>query len=227
MKKFFSNLFFEAFRIIGVVSGLGAHLLFFKKKIYYENRAVQRRRVRGGAVIISNHINPLDYVLNVVLFFPRKLWVVASEDAYRNKLQAFGMTFFGGICADRRTKSLRFVDRAADVVRDGGILQIFPEGHNSPDGEIHKFYPSYILIAERSGRPIIPVVTDGNYGLFSRTHVIIGVPIELPLPADGKTLSRAEIYEINDRVRGHVISLRRELDLRVEADKRKKRGKSI
>ena len=212
--KVISNIFFEFFRILGVVTGLPVHFLFFKQKLHYEDGAVPPRRVRSGALVISNHINPLDYVLNVVLFFPRKLWVVASEDAYRNPLQAFGMRFFGGICADRRTRSLRFTDKAAEVIRGGGLVQIFPEGHNSPDGQIHRFYPSYIKIAQKADCPIIPIVCDGGYGLFSRTHVLVGRPIYLSDFTDEKELDRAQIYEINERIRQHVISLRGELERR-------------
>ena len=207
-------MIYEIFRWLGVLTGLPAHLLFFKKKIYYENREKQGRHVRGGALIVSNHYNPLDYVLNVVVFFPRKLWVVASEDAFPNKLQSFGMKFWGGIKADRKTKSAFFITESIKHLKKDHLVQIFPEGHNTPDGKIHEFYPSYILMALRSGKPIIPVVTDGNYGFFRRAHIIIGEPIVLSDYFEDGRQQRGDIERLNDIVFNKVLYLREELDRR-------------
>lgn len=207
-------IFYEIFRWLGVITGLPAHLLFFKKKIYYENREKQGRRVRGGALIVSNHFSPFDYVLNVVVFFPRKLWVVASEDAFPNKLQSFGMKFWGGIKADRRTKSPFFITESIKHLKKDHLVQIFPEGHNTPDGKIHEFYPSYILIALRSGKPIIPVVTDGNYGIFKRTHLIIGEPIVLADYLEDGRQKLGDIERLNGIVHAKVLELREELEQR-------------
>ena len=207
-------MIYEIFRWLGVLTGLPAHLLFFKKKIYYENREKQGRHVRGGALIVSNHYNPLDSVLNVVVFFPRKLWVVASEDAFPNKLQSFGMKFWGGIKADRKTKSAFFITESIKHLKKDHLVQIFPEGHNTPDGKIHEFYPSYILMALRSGKPIIPVVTDGNYGFFRRAHIIIGEPIVLSDYFEDGRQQRGDIERLNDIVFNKVLYLREELDRR-------------
>jgi 1-acyl-sn-glycerol-3-phosphate acyltransferase len=156
--------------------------------------------------------------------FPRKLDVVASEDAFRNKLQTFGMKFWGGIKCDRRVKSMRFIPESVKRIQRGRIVQIFPEGHNTPDGTIKEFYGSYILIALRANCPIIPIVSDGNYGLFKRLHVIIGKKIWLRDYLDHEKYTKEDILRLNDMVRNHVLELRQELDRRVEADRRRKKG---
>ncbi|MBR5134937.1 MAG: 1-acyl-sn-glycerol-3-phosphate acyltransferase [Clostridia bacterium] len=217
-------MIYDIFRWIGILSGYPAHLLFFKKKIYYENKASQSRRVRGGALIISNHFNPLDFVLNVVVFFPRKLFVVAGEDAFRNKLQSFGMRFWGGIEANRKTRTLRFIAQSANEIKKGHLVQIFPEGHNTDDGTIKAFYPSYVLIALRAKAPIIPVVIDGNYGPFKRTHLIIGEKIDVMQYLESERFTKEDVLRINDIVRQKVLDLREELDRRIEQDKQKRKG---
>ena len=215
------KVIYEIFRWIGVISGLPAQWIYFKKKIYYEEGAVRARKIRSGALIICNHFCPLDYVMNVLTFFPRKLYVVASEDAFRTKGLVFGMKFWGGIKADRVTRSMSFVKESVRELKNGHLVMIFPEGHNTPDGTIKAFYPSYIVIALLAGVPIIPLAIDGNYGLTKRTHMIIGKPICLSDYLGGRKYTREDVDQLNDIVRQKVLDLRAELDRRIEADRRK------
>ena len=180
-------MIYDIFRWIGILTGYPFNWIYFKTKKYYENENAPRR-VRGGALIISNHFNPLDFVLNVFLFFPRKLYVVASEHAFKNAILRFGMRFWGGFQADRVRVNMSFVSKSVREIKKGHLVQIFPEGHNTDDGTIKPFYPSYLLIAYRANAPIVPVITDGNYGLFKRVHMIIGEPIDL---SDYLTCGRA------------------------------------
>ncbi len=203
---------YEIFRVIGPVTGYPFNWIFFKRKIFYENKKSQGRYIKGGAVVISNHYNPLDYVSNVFVTFPRKLNVVASEDAFRNRFMSFGMRFWGGIMADRRTYSLKFVDISASVAKKGQLVQIFPEGHNTPDGEIKSFYPSYILIAIKAGVPIVPIISDGRYSFFKRLHLMIGEKIYVSDYLDVNNYTRDDVYRVNEIIRNKVLELKAELD---------------
>lgn len=216
------KVIYEIGRCIGVITGYPFKWLFFKEKIYYENERVPKR-VKGGALIISNHFNPLDFVMGCFLFFPRKLYVVASEHAFKNALLRFGMKFWGGIEANRVTRSMRFVAQSIREIKKGHIVLIFPEGHNTDDGTIKAFYPSYIMIALRAGAPIVPYVSDGNYGLFKRLHIMMGEPIDLTqyLTSSDEKPSKEEITRLNDIVRNKMLALRAELDVRIQADKKK------
>lgn len=210
-------MIYDIFRWIGIISGYPFYWLFFSRKLYYENENA-RKKVKGKALVISNHYCPFDYVLNVFLFFPRKLYVVASEDAFRNKLISFGMKFWGGIQANRITKSMRFVVESVRELKKGHLVQIFPEGHNTDDGTIKSFYPSYIVIALKSQAPIIPVITDGNYGITKRVHIMWGEPIELSQYNISSKPTKDEILMLNDIVHKKVLDLRKELDKRINID---------
>ena len=206
-------MIYEFFRLFGTITGIPAELLFFKRKTYYEDKAVQSRRIKGGALIIANHYNVLDYVMNAFVVFPRKLNVVASEHAYKNKLQAFGMRFWGGIQANRVTRSMRFMDIAADVIRKEQLVLIFPEGKNTDDGTIKQFYHSYLVIAHRARSPIIPIVSDGNYGIFKRASIIIGKPIDISQFNFSERPTRDELKAANEVIYNKVLSLREQLEI--------------
>lgn len=219
-------ILFDIFRWFAIIQGFWLYWLFFKRKTYYEEGDPRRksRRFKGPKLIISNHYCVLDFMLNMFLVLPRKLWVVASEHAYRNKLQGFGMRFFGGIPCDRRIRSMRFMEKSVEVLKNGGMVQIFPEGRNTDDGLIGPFYASYIVIAHRAGVPIIPIVTDGNYGFFKRTHVLVGNEIDLKdyITAEGPIIPRDQLESANEAIRNHVLALKSDLDARVAAEKNRK-----
>ena len=219
-------ILFDIFRWFAIIQGFWLYWLFFKRKTYYEdgNTRHKARRFKGPKLIISNHYCVLDFMLNMFLVLPRKLWVVASEHAYRNKLQGFGMRFFGGIPCDRRIRSMRFMERSVEVLKRGGLVQIFPEGKNTDDGLIGPFYASYIVIAHRAGVPIIPIMTDGNYGFFKRTHVLVGNEIDLKdyITAEGPIIPRDQLESANEAIRNHVLALKSDLDARVAAEKNRK-----
>ena len=209
-------MIYEIFRWIGILSGYHIQFLFFKRKTFYEEGAEKLRRYKGGALVISNHFNALDYVMNGFMAFPRKLWIIASEFAYRNKLQGFGMKFFGGIQTNRNIKDLHFIDESVEVLTNRGLVQIFPEGRNTDDGTIKDFKLTYLMIALRAEVPIIPVVNDGNYGFFRRVSVIVGKEIHISDICDSQNPTREELVMINEHIRNKVLELREELERKKE-----------
>ena len=203
-----------------IITGFLFQLILFKRKTYYEDKKAQSLRVKGGALIISNHYHFYDYMVNMFALAPRQLHVVASEMAFSNKMIRFGMKFFGGIEANRNTKSMRFIDVAAETIKDGKLVQIFPEGRITHDGSLLPFKQSYIVIAHRAGAPIIPIVTDGRYGFFKRARIIVGREIHLSdyVTSEGRTPTREELDTVNDIIFRHVLELREELERRREAE---------
>jgi len=204
-------MIYDFFRWYAIINAYPVQWLLFKKKVFYEDKAAQSKKIKGGALIISNHYNMFDYVLNMFMLLPRKLYVVTAEFAYYNKFVAWGMKFFGGIKAERVMRSMKFIDESADLIKKGKLVQIFPEARNTDDGLMHEFKPSYIMIALRANAPIIPIITDGNYGFSKRAHVIIGKKIFLSDYCKSQNPSKEEIARLNEIVYSKACELRAKL----------------
>ena len=99
-------------------------------------------------------------------------------------------------------------------------MQIFPEGHNTPDGQLHPFYPSYLVLALMGGVPIIPVVLDGNYSFKGRQHVLIGEPIDIADQFPGGKYTQADLERVNEQIYQHMCLLKQDLDNRIAAHSR-------
>lgn len=210
----------EFLRWLALLSAWPVQLLVFKRKTYYEDRRAQGRRVRGKALIVSNHFSVFDYMVNLFLFPFRKLYVVYWPQ--NSKRIRWGMKFFGGIVSDRDVMSLRFMDESVKVLEKGKVVQIYPEAYISEDGRMDEFKPSYVLIALRAEAPIIPVITDGQYGLLKRVHLIIGKPIDLWDYCTSEDPTKEEIMALNDIVYKKCLELQRELEARKQNKRRVK-----
>lgn len=215
----------EILRWYGLLSGYLLYLAYFKRKTYYEDKTVQNRRLKGGALIVSNHYHVYDFIVNAGLFPFRKLYVVLKSDIYEHKFLAWGMSIFGGIRSDRDTMGMKFIDESVAHLRKGRIVQIFPEAYITNDGKMREFKTGYLMIAQRADVPIIPVITDGNYGWKKRVHVIIGKPIRLSDYCPYVNPNREQITELNRIVQEKCLELQKELDRRIQAENPKKTRK--
>lgn len=200
------------FRQLAIVTGALWQWVYFKRKVYYVNGQTKQNAFGRGALVISNHFGVRDYISNLFMVAPRKLNVVASEDAYRNRFQSWGMQFFGGIEADRVSKSMSFIDQSVMALRHNQLVQIFPEAHNTPDGNVQPLKTSYLMIAHRADADLLPVVLDGHYGFTKRLHVLVGhrIPIRDLLPSDFP--SKEEIIAANDKVFALLCAMKTELE---------------
>ena len=219
-------IFYEFFRWLAIILGYPLQLLFFKRKTYYEEKPKRKSWRKGGALVISNHYSALDYMMNTFVVLPRKLNVVVSELAYQHKFTAFGMRFFGGIQANRITRDMSFIHKSVEVIKRGQLVQIFPEGRNTDDGNLQPFKKSYIVIAHQANSPIIPIVIDGNYGFFKRASVIVGKEIHVSdyITSTGRMPTKDELNKVNEIVYNKVLELRQKLEeLKASSQSKKQR----
>ena len=215
----------EFWRWHALIHGWPLYKLVFKTKIYYEDEQTkENKRIKGGALIVSNHYSGLDYFITFFKYFGRKIHVIVLEEVFKKTaFLRWALSVIGAIRADRDVKRMRFLDEGISVLKNGGILQIYPEAYVTLDGKIHDFKPTYVLIALRAGVPIVPLVVDGRYGLFKRAHATIGRSINLNELCGEKDPSKEEIERLNKLVRDKVVELRADMETRISAEKRKKR----
>lgn len=115
----------------------------------------------GGLVVAPNHVSHVDPpLIGVVL--PRPAWFVATTDLFR-------MPVLGRLAAALHAFPIRqdSPDRAAlrrteDILRSGEVVVMFPEGHESVDGRLQPLQGGPVLVAIRSGCPVLPVAIVGS-----------------------------------------------------------------
>ena len=183
-------------------------LIFFKKRIYYEDKKDTSRFIRGGALVVSNHRSLMDFMMAIFLFPFRKLYCLMSELIYSHGWIVSALTtVMGGIKIDRRNYDFSFINKSVDMLNKNKLLAVYPEGKVNKNNGLLKFHPTYILIALKSGKPIIPIYTDGTYSIKKRTRVVIGKKIYLSDYCNSTNPTKEEIEYLNNIVKNKINEL--------------------
>ena len=104
---------------------------------------------------------------------------------------------------------MRAIEQACDVIKDGGVLGIFPEGTRSKTGEIGKAKSGAALIAMQTKADILPVskrFSTGTYKPFCKAIIRIGELIPYKEP-EKKETQRNSIRRISGEVMDNIKNL--------------------
>lgn len=191
-----------------------AQFLVFRTKVYYEDKSTQSRRIKGKAVIISNHTSVFDYAVYLFVFFSRTLRVQMAEVLFKKKILGLFLKMLGGIYVDRDSRNMSFVSKSQDILDKGGVVGIFPESRLPLKNEERPlpFKPSAAFIALSSNAPVIPVYTNGLYFSKKRARVIIGKPMDLNDYVDSNLSEKENLTNASDALRNKIIELERLLN---------------
>lgn len=160
------------------VTGIIPALIYLKPRVKLAKNA--KRRLEKPCILVSNHISLMDFVLYLVVFPFRTVRFLAAEVLYnRSKLLAKFLYMIGCIKVNRDAMDFDFVADTIEVLDKGGNVGIFPQARLPLNGKLFPFTVSTAFIATHCDAPIVPVYTNGNYGLFKRTDVVIGEAIYL------------------------------------------------
>ena len=198
------------------VTGYLIQKIIFRTKIYYEDKNVQSRKIKGPAIIISNHTSVYDYAVFLFVFPFRTLRYQMAEVLYKKKMLGLFLKCMGGIYVNRDTHDFSFIYKSEEVLSKGGVVGVFPESR-IPKPEEERPLPfkvSAAYLALSSNVPVIPVYTDGVYFKKNRARVIIGTPLLAKDYADQELNDKQNLERVTEILRSRIIELGKELDER-------------
>lgn len=195
----------------------------FRTKVHYEDKRVQGRKIKGAAIIVSNHTSVYDFAIMLFTFPFRTLRYLMAEVLFKRKGLAKFLRAMGGVMVDRDAYDFAFLEKLREILEKKGVVGIFPEGRLPREGEERPlpFAPSAAYLALMSGAPIIPVYTNGSYMKKKRAHVIIGKPIDAQSLVDDNLSEKENIERVNVYLRQRIVELRDELQRQCDKGKTK------
>jgi len=122
-------------------------------------RGAQHVPDQGPVVIAANHIGFMDGPLMAIVA-PRPVHVLAKHEMYHGSLGAF-LNASGQIPVQREGPDPAAVKIALRVLRDGGVVGVFPEGTRGA-GEVARVKPGAAYLAMASGAHVVPLVFLGT-----------------------------------------------------------------
>ena len=140
----------------------------------------------GPLILAVNHSHNIDGPM-VMGVAPRPAHFLIKQEAFVGPLGSF-LEGIGQLKVDRSSADRTAITRALDVLKQGGVLGIFPEGTRG-DGDFASLRAGLAYFAVRGGAPIVPVAVLGSTErrgrlikglppLRSRVDVVFGDPFE-------------------------------------------------
>jgi acyl-[acyl-carrier-protein]-phospholipid O-acyltransferase/long-chain-fatty-acid--[acyl-carrier-protein] ligase len=162
---------------------------------------------QGGALVVCNHVSYVDVVI-IGVALDRPVRFLSWEGFERVPVMRRIMRMMGTIPV-AGDKAKEAVQRAADALRAGELVCIFPEGHVTRNGGVQELRRGFELIARRAGVPILPMAVDGLWGSifsFSGGKFFWKRPKHFPRPVS-LVVGRPYAVEEHLRTRLRLLSL--------------------
>ena len=168
----------------------------------------------GPLIVVCNHLSFVDSVF-LPLMIDRQMAFLAKSDYFTGKgikgwFIRFFMTSAGQLPIDRSggKASEASLNAGLQVLAEGGVLAIYPEGTRSPDGRMYRGRTGVARMILEAHVPVIPAAVVGtekvmplgsNIPKVHRVGVVIGEPLDFSR-FEGMETDRFVLRSITDEI---------------------------
>lgn len=159
----------------------------------------------GACILCPNHTSYYDPVV-VAAFCDRPLTFMAKKELFSSPVFGKLIRSLGAFPVNRDTGGLSAVKTAMTILKQGKVTLIFPEGKRNKTGKKLTPKPGAVMIARRTGVPVIPVGIKSSYRLFSELKVTYGEPVSYA-QYDGTRLDGEQLEQLSDQLMDRILTL--------------------
>ena len=168
----------------------------------------------GPIIVVCNHLSFVDSIF-LPLMIDRQMAFLAKSDYFTGKglkgwLVRFFMTSAGQLPIDRTggKASEASLNAGLQILAEGGVLAIYPEGTRSPDGRMYRGRTGVARMILEAHVPVIPAAVIGTEKVMPlgstipkvhKVGVVIGKPLDF-LRFEGMESDRFVLRSITDEI---------------------------
>jgi 1-acyl-sn-glycerol-3-phosphate acyltransferase len=162
-------------------SRIWARMILWTSRVRLRVTGLDRINPNTPYVLCVNHQSHMDIPI-VLAALPFQFRFAAKKQLFRYPFLGWHLRRSGHVPIDRENphaavKSLR---EAADAVRHGTSVVIFPEGGTSRDGSIKPFKGGGFMLATKSEAAVVPITIRGSRAVLApKTYHVRGGPVEV------------------------------------------------
>lgn len=161
-------------------------------------------------IYMANHQSIFD-IFTLLVYLPVDFKFVLKQELMKVPLFGSAMKGAGYISIDRGNprKAVKSMNEAAEKIKNGASVLIFPEGTRSQDGRLQTFKSGGFHLALKSGADIVPVaivdshliVPKGSLRIKKGT-ILMNIGRSIPT----RDCSKKDMNRLMDRVRDALIN---------------------
>jgi len=147
-------------------------------KFIWSLRVYGRENVpkQGPLIVAANHIHWMDPVA-LAIAIPRTVRFMAKQELFKNPAFGCFVRSLGAFPVKRGEPDRSAIRTSLEVLRDGGVLGLFPEGTRSRTGDLKEAEPGVAVLAVRGKAPVLPVGISCTAAFPKGVTVNIGRPM--------------------------------------------------
>jgi 1-acyl-sn-glycerol-3-phosphate acyltransferase len=149
---------------------------------------VERIDPKQRYILVANHYSYLD-IPCIVAAIPQPIRFMAKVSLFKIPIFGWSLGRAGFIPIDRKNRrtAVKSFDLAAERIRKGNTIVIFPEEGRSKTRAMRPFQRGAFLLALKSEKTIVPIAIDSTFDVFpvgakrvtpGRVTIRVGTPIE-------------------------------------------------
>jgi 1-acyl-sn-glycerol-3-phosphate acyltransferase len=161
-------------------------------------------------IFMANHQSNFDIPVLLGRLPAQFRWLAKAE---LFKIPVFGpaMKGCGYISIDRsdRKRAFASLTRAAETIRAGTSVMIFPEGTRSLDGQIKDFKKGGFVLSVDAGMPIVPILLKGTFEIMPKGRLMVRrrpVVMTICPPIETADYTRKTKDQLIEKVRATMLT---------------------
>lgn len=179
--------------------------------IMYRVKVVGNENIpdEGAYILCANHVHAMD-AISYVVNEKRMFYIMAKSELFDNKLKNWFFTNVAAFPIKRGKGDTDALDVAKNLLKDGQMLFIFPEGTRNGMAKGVRMKKGAAMLALAANAPIIPIGIKGDYKPFSKVRISVGKPISLEKYTTGEDLNPRDIVALTQEMQAEIVRLRDE-----------------
>ena len=177
-------------------------------RLVYRIQVIGKDKIpkEGKLILCSNHIHNLDPIM-ISIVVPRQISWMGKKELFGNKIMASFLGALGVFPVDRNEPDLSTIKNSIRILKEEGVLGIFPEGTRVKEMNLENAKPGIALIGVKAKSPVLPIYIEGSYKFFSKVKIYIGDPIDFTQSHD-KKLSTEEYGLYSQNILKSIYSIK-------------------
>lgn len=177
--------------------------IYFRLTLRLDSQGMEKIPMRGPLIVITNHTGQVEVPVFATLLQPRKITGWGKAEAFDNWFLRWVFGAWDIIPVHRGEADMAALKSALRMLEEGRIFGIAPEGTRNKTGILRRALPGTVLLALRSGAPVLPMAHWGgenflgNLRRFKRTefHIRVGKPFRINVQGRVTGEMRQEIVD--------------------------------
>lgn len=177
----------------------------FRPQVCFEDEPKRNTVLSTPSIIVANHTFAMNGAVIGTVLENEDIRFLLAKDMFKGRLLSKFYTEVGCIPIDREKADTAWLHQSKQVLKEGKHICLFPEGRVSNDGVVKEFKPGFLMLAQITGAPIVPLyITGEKKGRMVRQQIIVGSPHPAPKGLSGEQMKacaqscRAEVLRLKD-----------------------------